>query len=77
MSIPKMVEVDCSTGIETVRDFTEQELEALEQVRVETEKFETAQKAEEKRVSDLKNSAKYKLVNGQPLTPEEASVLVI
>lgn len=77
MSKPKMVEVDCSTGVETVRDFTEQELEAFEHVKKETEKFEAEQKAEQKRISDLKNSAKYKLVNGQPLTPEEASVLVI
>jgi len=77
MSIHKVVEFDCSTGVETVRDLNAEELEALELIKAESLRLESEKKAEEKRVADLKTSAKYKLVNGQPLTPEEASVLVI
>lgn len=77
MSIPKVLEVDCSTGVETLRDATEAEIETLNQVREESLRFEAERKAEEERIAALKTSAKYKLVNGEPLTPEEAEVLVL
>lgn len=35
---PKVVEIDCSTGVETVRDMTDEEIEAQEAMRADFEK---------------------------------------
>lgn len=64
--------IDCTTGEVTERSLTSEEIaekEALAQyqeIRI--------QKIEE--ISILKNSAKQKLISGQPLTEEEANLLI-
>ena len=73
----QMVEFDCSTGIQTVRDLTAEEITSR-RAQIEAHEAEHLQQAEEKaRVNALKESAKAKLVAGQPLTEEEASVLTL
>jgi predicted secreted protein len=81
MTKVKSIEVNCTTGevIETPYTAAElAELPALEaKWEAEAQARRDAKKAEEKRIADLKESAKTKLVAGEPLTEEEASVLVI
>ena len=74
---PTVIEVDCSTGISTERPMTADEIANMEAMRAEAEARRAAEEAEAARVADLKASAKQKLITGQPLTEDEASVLVI
>jgi hypothetical protein len=69
--------VDCSTGESTTVPLTEEELSQREADRVAYEESEAARAAEEDRINTLKTSARSKLVAGEPLTEEEASLLVI
>lgn len=74
---PMKLVVDCATGEQTYVPLTEEELAQIEADRIAAEAEEAARLAEEQRIADLKASAKAKLISGQPLTEEEASVLVI
>lgn len=69
--------IDCSTNEVTVRPMTADEIASLEQSRIEALKIEQDKQDEQDRVAILKESAKAKLIAGEPLTEEEASVLVI
>lgn len=71
------VEVNAETGEVTERPFTPEEIEAYNQMKAEVAFKEAEREAEFERVSALKASAKAKLIAGQPLTAEEADVLVI
>lgn len=73
----KVVEVNCTTGEVTERDLTKEEIAQMKADAEAFEKKEAERKAEEDRVAALKESAKVKLVAGEALTEEEASVLVI
>jgi hypothetical protein len=72
-----IAEKNCTTGEETIREMTAEEIAAYEANIVAHEtriaELEAAREAQEA----LKESAKAKLVAGEPLTEEEASVLVI
>ncbi len=74
--IPTKLVVDCSTGQQTEVPLTAEELAQREVDRLAYEAQEASRLAEEQRIADLKTSAKAKLVAGQPLTEEEASVLI-
>jgi hypothetical protein len=74
--IPMKLIVNCSTGEQTEVPLTAEELAQRETDRLAYEALKEARLAEEKRIADLKTSAKAKLVAGQPLTEEEASVLI-
>jgi hypothetical protein len=56
---------------------TAEELEQRELDRIAAEAAEAERQAEEQRIAALKASAKAKLVSGEALTEDEASVLVI
>jgi hypothetical protein len=74
--IPMKITVDCSTGESTTVPLTPEELSQRE-IDLLTYKAQEAERLEtEKALSALKASAKAKLVAGQPLTEEEASVLI-
>ena len=51
---PKVVEVDCSTGIETIREMTADEIANMEKTAAEY----TARQAEEQAAAEAKASAK-------------------
>ena len=77
MPNPTRIEIDCSTGIESIIELTDAEVAELAVQAAEAE----ARKAEEETaaaaLAALKASAKAKLVAGTPLTEEEAATLVI
>jgi len=77
MTNPTRIEVDCSTGIETIIELTDAEVAELEAMRVAAEARKAEEDAAAEALAALKASAKAKLIAGQPLTAEEADTLVI
>jgi hypothetical protein len=77
MTRPTRIEINCETGVESIIELTDAEIEQLETDRVAyaLEKEQEKTMAEAKAL--LKESAKAKLVAGEPLTEEEAATLVI
>jgi hypothetical protein len=73
----KVIEIDCETGESIERDMTPAELEAQAAMQAEAEANRLAAEEEAARVDALKVSARAKLVAGQPLTAEEAALLVL
>jgi hypothetical protein len=74
---PTKVIVDCATGETTEVPLTAEELAQREADKLAFEAAEAERKAAEEALAALKASAKAKLVAGEALTEEEASVLVI
>jgi uncharacterized coiled-coil DUF342 family protein len=77
MTRPTKGIMDCSTGIETFVELTDEEIAELEIVNAKAAEENAKAKAAEEALAELKASAKAKLIAGEPLTEEEASVLVI
>ena len=69
--------VNCATGETTIVELTAQEIADRDQMAAAAAEEQTAREAEAARVAALKVSAKAKLVAGEPLTVDEAAVLVI
>jgi len=69
--------VDCVTGETKIVELTAQELAARDQMAAQAAEDQAAREAEAARVAALKVSAKAKLVAGEPLTADEAAVLVL
>ncbi len=69
--------VDCSTGEQTVVPLTPEEIAERESLAAQAEADLLAAQAEDQRIADLKVSARAKLVAGEPLTEEEASLLIV
>lgn len=74
---PKKLVYDFKTGISQYLDYTPEEIEQRELDAIAHATAEAEREAEAQRVAALKESAKAKLVAGEALTEEEASVLVI
>lgn len=70
-------EVDCSTGVQTERPMTQEEIANFEAMRAESQRLQAEEEAAAAARAELKASAKAKLIAGQPLTAEEADTLVI
>lgn len=70
-------EINCTTGEVKDIPLTAEEITAREEMAIFQSNRIAAEEAEATRVAALKTSAKAKLVAGEPLTEEEASVLVI
>jgi hypothetical protein len=70
-------EVNCTTGEVIVRPYTDEERADYERFQAEAATARANREAENARVDALKTSAKMKLVAGEPLTEDEAAVLVI
>jgi len=69
--------VDCSTGQQSIVPLTAEEISQREADAAAYAEAEAARVAAEEAKTNLKNSAKAKLIAGEPLTAEEAEVLVI
>jgi hypothetical protein len=69
--------VDCSTGVQSIVPLTAEEIAQREIDMAAAEEARTAREADEAAKAALKESAKAKLIAGEPLTAEEAAVLVI
>jgi hypothetical protein len=74
---PMKVIVDCSTGESVTVPLTAEELEQREIDRLAYEAQEAERIQAEAELQALKDSARAKLVAGQPLTETEAATLVI
>ena len=72
---PKVVEIDCSTGVETVRDMTTAEIAAQEAMRVEFETRQAEEAAAAEALAEAKASATSKLA-ALGLTEDEINALV-
>ena len=76
MSLNKMI-VDCSTGKTTIVPLTAQEIAERDQAAAKYAEEQAEREAQAQAHAALKESAKAKLVAGEPLTEEEAAALVI
>ena len=77
MTRPTRIEINCETGVESVIELTDEEIAQMEASAAKFEADRLAAETAAEELAALKTSAKAKLVAGQPLTAEEASVLVI
>jgi len=69
--------VDCTTGKQTILPLTPAEIAQRDQDAAAFAEAEADRKAEADRISALKESARAKLASGDPLTEEEAAVIVV
>lgn len=74
---PTKVIIDCSTGERQIVPLTAEEIAEREQMAAAAEAQRLAEEQAAADLQALKDSAKAKLIAGEPLTEEEASVLVI
>jgi uncharacterized coiled-coil DUF342 family protein len=75
MALTKIV-VNCETGVTEEIELTPAEIAELEAAQAQAELDRAAADEEAARLAALKTSAKAKLVAGEPLTTEEASLLI-
>jgi hypothetical protein len=71
---PKVIEVDCSTGVETIRDMTAEEIASMEASAAAYAAVQSEQEAEAAAKAEAKASAEAKLA-ALGLTPEEIAAL--
>ena len=76
MSLNKMI-VDCSTGKTTIVPLTAQEIAEKDQAAAKYVEEQAKREADAQALAANKESAKAKLIAGEPLTEEEAAALVI
>ena len=74
---PMKLVVDCATGAQTYVPLSAEEIAEREAMAAQATEEQAAREAEEARIAELKASARAKLVSGQPLTEEEAALLVL
>jgi hypothetical protein len=74
---PMVAEIDCSTGIQTERPMTAEELTQREASMAAFAAEQAEREAAAEALAALKASARAKLVAGTPLTTEEAATLVL
>jgi hypothetical protein len=77
MTRPTRIEVNCTTGVESIIELTDAEIAQRDADRAAAEADQVAREAAATALADLKASAKAKLIAGTPLTAEEADTLVI
>lgn len=74
---PQKLIVDCSTGEQTYVPLTDEEISEREAMAAQAEADRIAQEEAAAAREALKASARAKLVAGEPLTEEEAALLVL
>jgi hypothetical protein len=72
-----VAELNCETNTTTYRSMTAEEVTAYEKLRADALVAEAERETAKANREALKESARTKLVAGEPLTEEEAAVLVI
>jgi uncharacterized coiled-coil DUF342 family protein len=75
MALTKVI-VNCETGLVEEIELTAEEIAEIEAAQAQAVINEAARQAEADRIEALKVSARTKLVAGEPLTTEEASLLI-
>ena len=74
---PKKLIVDLEKGTQTYVDLTPAEIAERDQMAAAAAEEQTRREAEIAAKAALKESAKAKLISGQPLTDEEAAAIVL
>lgn len=74
---PMKLIVDCATGAQTYVPLTEEEIAQREADALAAAEAQAEREAAEEARAALVASARAKLVSGQPLTEEEAALLVL
>jgi hypothetical protein len=74
---PKKLIVDLEKGTQEYVDLTPQEIAEMDQRQAEAAEQQLLREQDAAAKEALKESAKAKLVAGEPLTEDEAAVLVI
>ena len=74
---PMKLIVDCSTGEQTYVPLTDEEISEREAMAAQAEADRIAQEEAAAAREALKASARAKLVAGEPLSEEEAALLVL
>lgn len=74
---PMKLIVDCATGAQTYVPLSAEEIAEREVMAAQAAEEQVAREAEEARIAELKDSARAKLVAGEPLSAEEAALLVL
>ena len=74
---PTKLIVDCSTGERTVVELTDEEIAEREAMAAQAAQDEADRQAAADALQALKDSAKAKLIAGEPLTADEADTLVL
>jgi hypothetical protein len=74
---PKKLVVDLEKGTQVYVDLTPQEIAEMDQRAAAAEEERITREADAIALQTLKESAKAKLVAGEPLTEEEAATLII
>jgi hypothetical protein len=69
--------VDCSTGIVEEIELTAEEIAQREADALAAAQAQAEREAEEAAKAALKESARNKLISGQPLSEEEAALLIL
>ena len=77
MANPTKLIVNCATVVRSVVELTAEEIAEREQMSQEAEAQRQAEEEAAAALQALKDSAKAKLIAGEPLTAEEADTLVI
>ena len=74
---PMKLVVDCATGAQTYVPLSDSEIEERELMALQAAEDQAAREAAEAEREALKASARAKLVAGEPLSAEEAALLVL
>lgn len=74
---PMKLIVDCATGEQTYVPLSAEEIAEREEMAAQAEADRIAREEAEEAREALKASARAKLVAGEPLTEEEAALLVL
>jgi hypothetical protein len=74
---PTKIVVNCSTGEQQILELTAAEIAQRDQDAADAAARREEEEAAATALAALKDSAKAKLISGQPLTAEEADTLVI
>ena len=69
--------IDCSTGEQKIVPLTAAEIAQRDQDAAAAQEAQEAREAEAARIAALKESAKAKLIAGEPLTADEAAVITL
>jgi hypothetical protein len=77
MPNPTRIEINCTTGVESIIELTDAEVAQMEADAAADAIARAEQNAAAEALAALKASAKAKLVAGTPLTEAEAATLVI
>jgi hypothetical protein len=77
MPNPTRIEINCTTGVESIIELTDAEVAELAVQAAEAEARKAEEDVKKEAHEALKASAKAKLIAGQALTEEEAATIVI